>query len=96
MPHAERTATFVALSVAVPLLIAGCAVEVPAPSADMSSEPAASREVAVATPVAFTEGLFDRSNRTLCDRLCEVEEKKNHFNFLLFLTIESTKNLVPQ
>ena len=56
MPHAERTATFVALSVAVPLLIAGCAVEAPAPSADMPSEPAASREVAVATTVAFTEG----------------------------------------
>ena len=56
MPHAERTATFVALSVAVPLLIAGCAVAVPAPSADMPSEPAASREVAVATTVAFTEG----------------------------------------
>ena len=56
MPHAERTATFVALSVAVPLLIAGCAVEVPAPSADMPSEPAASREVAGATTVAFTEG----------------------------------------
>ena len=56
MPHAERAATFVALSVAVPLLIAGCAVEVPAPSADMLSEPAAFREVAVATTVAFTEG----------------------------------------
>jgi len=29
-------------------------------------------------PVAFTERLFDRSNRTLRDRLCEVEENKRH------------------
>jgi gluconolactonase len=51
-----RPATFVAALVAVPLLMAACTVEAPAPSADTPMPVAASREVAVATTVAFTEG----------------------------------------
>ena len=56
MPHAARTVPFVVALVAFALLVSGCTVEAPAPSVDMPSEPAASREVTVATTVAFTEG----------------------------------------
>ena len=57
MPDTARAATFVALSVAVALVVAACAPEVPAPQVDTPMETvAASREVAVATTVAFTEG----------------------------------------
>ena len=51
-----RTATSVVALVALALLVSGCAVEAPAPSADMPAEPVVAREVAVATTVAFTEG----------------------------------------
>ncbi len=56
MPHAARTVPFVVTLVAFALLVSGCTVEAPAPSAEMPTEQAASREVAVATTVAFTEG----------------------------------------
>ena len=56
MPHAARTVPFVVALVAFALLVSGCTVEAPAPSVEMPSEPAASREVTVATTVAFTEG----------------------------------------
>ena len=56
MPHAARTATFVALPVAVALLVAACRPEPPALSTETPAETVAAREVAVATTVAFTEG----------------------------------------
>ncbi len=56
MPHAARTAPSVAALVAVALLVPACAPEPPAPSAETPTEPPATREVAVATTVAFTEG----------------------------------------
>ena len=56
MPHAARIVPSVVALVALALLVSGCTVEAPAPSAEMPTEPAASREVAVGTTVAFTEG----------------------------------------
>ena len=56
MPHIARTAPSVVALVAFALLLPACASDPPEPSTEMLAEPAAAREVAVATTVAFTEG----------------------------------------
>ena len=57
MLRLARTATLVAALVTLALLLPGCAAEAPAPATQTPAAPvAASREVSVATTVAFTEG----------------------------------------